>query len=370
MKNSKLFLIGALSILILSACTEKASDKLSFSIEGVVEGLPDGECLQLTDADGQPLDTLVVSNGRFSYQGLADSVGYYSLNVVSDEFNGVSFFTEKGTIHLLLTSEPGHSKVSGTVANDALQQLTEVTAPYYEKIHEIETAIYSDTVLTEDNEWALAERYMQILNEINKKITEAAQNNIDNELGFMLVTRYIDPSEDSATMRELIAKMPATFRSRPAVAAIEKQLQEQQLSEIGMKILDFKMSTPDGALVSLSEKVREHQLTILDFWASWCGPCRNEMPFMRDLYAEFGPKGLGIIGISLDENIEAWKKAIEELKITWPQLSDLQNAVSPIAQYFQVNAIPFIAIVDAEGTIVQKGLRGEALKEYISQQFE
>ena len=91
------------------------------------------------------------------------------------------------------------------------------------------------------------------------------------------------------------------------------------------------------------------------------------MPFMKELYAEYHPKGLGIIGISLDESAADWSRAINELKIEWPQISDLQGWDSSAAQTFQVNAIPFLVILDSEGKILQKGLRGEELKNFISE---
>ena len=113
------------------------------------------------------------------------------------------------------------------------------------------------------------------------------------------------------------------------------------------------------------DEVSKNKVTILDFWASWCGPCRNEMPFMRELYATYRPKGLGIVGISLDESAADWNRAITDLKIDWPQMSDLKGWGCSAAQTFQVNAIPYIVVVDTEGRILEKGLRGDDLKQFV-----
>lgn len=369
MRISRLFIAAAITALSFTACNDKGTNRLTYEIVGTADGFSDGDMLQLTNAEGEALDTIIIKAGKFSYKGQADSVGYYSLNVLKDEFNNVNFFTEAGTIKMTITTEAGHSKVAGTTANDALQELSDATAPYYDKIHEIENSAYSDTVLSKDNEWALAERYMQVYSEINKKIVEAAEKNIGNELGYMLTTKYIDPAENADLVRQLIAQMPESFRQRKAIADIENWMKELEATEIGKTISDFTLNTPEGTPQSILSEVAKNKLTILDFWASWCGPCRREMPFMKELYTDYQSKGLGIIGISLDDNAEAWQQAIKDLKITWMQISDLKGGRSEIAQYFQVNTIPYLVIVDAQGTIVQKGLRGEDLKAFVGGQL-
>ena len=370
MRTIRTIATAVIGMLLTAACTTDKGNKLTYHIEGTAVGLADGQQLQLANDEGEPFDTIVIKNGKFTYDGKADSVACYVINVMSDEFNSVNYFTEPGTIAITITATPGQSTVSGTIANDALQRLSEATNPYYEKIHEIEEIIYKDTVLSKDSEWALAERYMQVYSEINKKIAEAAKQNVDNELGFMLATKYIAPSDSPQLVRELIDKMPENFRQRPIVAGIEAQLKAGEATEVGSKVGEFTINSPDGTPVNIREEVAKNKITILDFWASWCGPCRNEMPFMRELYAEFQPKGLGIIGISLDDSAEAWKQAIKDLKITWTQVSDLLGWKAPIALAFQVNAIPFMAILDSEGTIIQKGLRGEELKEFIKKALD
>ena len=132
-------------------------------------------------------------------------------------------------------------------------------------------------------------------------------------------------------------------------------------------LTDFTMNDVKGNPVSVMDEVAKHKITIIDFWASWCGPCRAEMPNLVRLYAEQKDDGLGIIGVSLDNDQSNWENAIEKDGITWLQLSDLQGWENAAARMYNVNSIPHTIVVDANGTILAEGLRGEQLDAFIKE---
>ncbi|MFY0483062.1 TlpA family protein disulfide reductase [Flavobacterium sp. PLA-1-15] len=129
---------------------------------------------------------------------------------------------------------------------------------------------------------------------------------------------------------------------------------------IGSIAPDFSASNPEGKKVSLKESLGK--LTIIDFWASWCGPCRQENPNVVALYNEFHAKGLNIIGVSLDTNATKWKDAIAKDKLTWTQISNLQGWEDPIAQQYKIEGIPATLLLDEKGMIIGKDIRGQQLK--------
>lgn len=154
-----------------------------------------------------------------------------------------------------------------------------------------------------------------------------------------------------------------TPKKHNAVSKLESE--EQYEINTNSEQISFVMNDTDGNPVSVKDEFLKHKITVIDFWASWCGPCRQEMPNLVNTYNKYKEQGLGIIGISLDENDSQWKNAIKEMDMSWLQLSDLQGWDNSAAQMYGIQSIPFTIIVDKNGTIINAGLRGESLENFI-----
>ncbi|MFR7878739.1 MAG: peroxiredoxin family protein [Butyricimonas paravirosa] len=131
---------------------------------------------------------------------------------------------------------------------------------------------------------------------------------------------------------------------------------------------DFTLQTPEGEDVALYGV--KGKLKIIDFWASWCGPCRMENPNMVKLYAEFKDKGLSVISVSLDEKKDKWVEAIKKDGLTWLHLSDLKGWQGDVIKKYNIDAVPTIFVLDENNRIIAKNLRGEKLKAFVSERLK
>ena len=366
MKVFRVSILFSAALLALTACTSN-----TYTITGHVEGLENGDTLFITNdmQTGIPTDTLIVEDGKFHSNGIADST--YIAMVYSEKRNEVNtpFFIEPGNITIKLSDTPGASRVGGTHCNEQWQELNDSVMTIGKEINRIAEHIYGSTIDEMEQQ-----KGMEQIEKLNKRfagiVVKTTEKNIDNEFGYFLLTYYPEELIDNQSRQKLIDRLPADKQKRPAIQKMMAELNQAAASAEGQTIKDFHQPGLDGTELSLMEEVGKNKVTVIDFWASWCGPCRQEMPFMLDLYGKYKDKGLGIVGISLDEDADNWKAATQQLNIPWPQMSDLKGWENQAAQYFCVTSIPHTIIVDQQGKILRRGLRGQKLEEFVSKELK
>lgn len=366
MKAFQASILFSAAVLALTACHSN-----TYKISGAVEGLNDGDTLFITNdlQTGIPTDTLIVKDGKFELSGETDST--YLCMVYSEKRNELNapFFIEPGNISIKLVETPGASRVGGTKCNEQWQELNDSVMTIGKEINRIAEHIYGNTVDEMEQQ-----KGMEQIEKLNQRfsaiVVKTTEKNIKNEFGYFLLTYYPEELIDNQTRMKLIDKLPDEKQKRPAIQKMLANLKQASESAEGMTIKDFTQPGLDGTPVSLLGEVSKSKITVIDFWASWCGPCRQEMPFMLELYDKYKDKGLNIIGISLDEDSDAWKAATQQLNIPWVQMSDLKGWENVIAKHFCVTSIPHTIVVDQQGKILKRGLRSEKLEEFVVGQLK
>ena len=181
-------------------------------------------------------------------------------------------------------------------------------------------------------------------------------------------TNFLPAEKEMASLEEIANRLNQARPNHPQVKQFVANLNRLRGVNEGVMAPEINLATPEGPNLALSSLRGKYVL--IDFWASWCGPCRRENPNVVKTYANYKDKGFEIYGVSLDQNREAWLKAIETDKLVWKHVSDLQYWSSAGAQAYQVNSIPQTFLLDPAGRIIAKGLRGAALDEYLARLFE
>ena len=353
----KLVWFAAAGMMSLAACQENAG----YTIKGTAEGATDGDMVYLqnrTDGGFVALDSAVVKNGEFEFTGTPDSVPAvrYVTYMKGDNRAAAMLFVEPGTVTVYLN--PEENRVSGTVNNDALQTFMDEFSRIGKEMDGIYKKATTDSTLTA----AQKDSLMKVLEEKEEAgsahILQTISDNIDKAAGVELLCMF-GSSFEVADVQPLLAKVPAQLASQPNFVRLKGYVETLAKTSEGQKFIDFALNTPEGKEVKLSDYISKNKYTLVDFWASWCGPCRMEMPNVVAAYAKYKAKGFGVVGVSLDSNLESWKKGISDLKITWPQMSDLKGWQCEAAKLYGVRSIPATVLVAQDGTIVARDLRGE-----------
>jgi thiol-disulfide isomerase/thioredoxin len=181
-------------------------------------------------------------------------------------------------------------------------------------------------------------------------------------------TNFLPAEKEMASLEEIANRLEKAKPNHPQVLQFVNNLRRLQGVKEGSMAPEISLPTPEGPNLALSSLRGKYVL--IDFWASWCGPCRRENPNVVKTYAAYKEKGFEIFGVSLDQDRNAWLKAIESDQLVWKHVSDLKYWSSAGAQAYQVNAIPQTFLLDREGKIIAKGLRGIALDQYLAKLFE
>lgn len=357
--------------LALAGASLASCQSNTYKINGSGDALKDGDTLYLTTdmAEGSPSDTIVVKDGGFMMQGETDSTQFCVIYNPKRQEVSMPFFIESGTINLLFSEKPMQSKVSGTATNEKWQELSDTTLKIGMKINSIATTMYNAQLTAEEKSGRMAE-ITKLNDEFKKCVNDYAEKNIGNELGYFMLTYYPNEILDAGVKLKLIGKMPEKMKSRAAIMELTKELELQGKYAVGKAFPDFTMLDKNGREVNVMQEIKDNELTIVDFWASWCGPCRAEMPSVVKLYENYHSKGLGIIGISLDESRDSWLSAIKSFGMKWTQLSDMKGWQNAAARMLSVESIPHTIAVGKDGTILQRGLRGEQLQEFVASQLK
>ena len=205
---------------------------------------------------------------------------------------------------------------------------------------------------------SMAEAYRAIYDNISVYLRQEVDSQRESSDVARLLNRY-QRLLGLDYLEEYLSTYP--YADQPELADIRSQIAINQHIKPGAQLIDFELPDEVGASHHLSEYIGKGHYVLVDFWASWCGPCRQEMPNVKAAYERFHERGFDILGLSFDNNREAWLRAVADLGMTWPQLSDLKGWKSLAAQKYNVRAIPFTLLFDPEGKVVADNLRGEAL---------
>jgi peroxiredoxin len=357
--------------LALFSCGGTDTEGSKVVIKGNLQNAPVGVVVlsQYTDSRPKVLDTLEIEpNGDFTYE--FDSIGtptFYELNLYGQRVVKLALFKENVEVKFNF-SDPTSLQIEGSQDSKEMLKLEKLMEAYQVQVNQLNERYYE--AMSKNNADAIRQIQLDAMNLEAQQVVNVKEmiESMGNSFASLAAIGLLNPQNDFPFIDALITKLNEKYPGTIAIMQMKQQLDEMRALAVGQVAPDIVLPDPNGKTTKLSDLRGKYVL--IDFWAAWCKPCRQENPNVVRLFNQYNSKGFEVFGVSLDRSREDWVKAIADDKLAWTQVSDLQYFNSSAAVLYQIQAIPATYLVDPTGKIIAKDLRGPSLEAKLAELFD
>ena len=360
--------IALLAVVLMASCTK--TPKNQFTITGTVDSVFNGYIYlqRRVDAPLITIDSAQLTGGKFTLKGTVDYPEVYYLTIPATK-SSIPFFIEpKDIIVKINTKELDKTKIIGSKTQTDYDHYLDQVDQYNAKIRD-SYQMYNAAVEVGDQEQA--RYYDSVTSAIDTEREQFTKKYVlDNNKSF--ISPYIifrnSWSYDMEELENCLKNFDTTLSHSLYTGFLNAYLATLKRTAVGQKYVPFSMKDTSGSMVSVSSLIGQNFL-LVDFWASWCAPCRAENPNVVALYNQYHEKGFDIIGVSFDSNRDRWLGAIKDDGLTWNHVSDLAGWENKVGKLYGIRSIPSNVLIDPSGKIIAKNIMGEELKQKLAELF-
>lgn len=374
-------MIRLLILVFMMSCspaTEKVQEQdntNAITISGTVGYPQQGNIVleKIENNQASPFDTIVLDDkNSFSHQVEVEEPGYYRLNFYNKQMVVLILEDDDLEVNVDGNSRNGFVKVSGSDAHDLINEV-QLTQQQFQQGQEVAKLNQEFTQARQSGNVQRQEEIQQEYLTLEQQLNEELMRKMDSAGKTLAVVdllssgrildkeKYFEFYDQKA--KEFESSMPDNSRVKEFVEQVDKM----RITAIGQTAPEIALPNPEGEIKKLSSLRGNYVL--VDFWAKWCKPCRMENPNVVRMYNKYNDQGFEVFGVSLDRTKEDWLQGIKEDNLSWTQVSDLKFWNSEAARTYGVNAIPFALLLDPEGKIIAKNLRGKELERKLEEIF-
>jgi len=355
-------------LLLMAAIIYSCSSEPHYVLKGNIEGSDSVKfILQKREAGAIiNIDSAISRKGSFKMKGTVvypDMVQLTALN----SMQRLAFYLENSNITITGKLDSLYNAtVTGSRTQDEYQSFIDSNKSLSERYSALYTQ-YQEA--RQSNNTVEISRIEKEAEAIQDEMTQFQKDFVKNNPSSYVspsILRSLSYDMDANEIEEAINAMDADVAQSPVAQSLMEMAQVMKAVAVGQKAPDFTLNDVDGNPVALSSKIGS-KLLLIDFWAAWCNPCRQENPNLVKVYKEFNKKGFDVFGVSLDRTKEDWVKAIADDRLPWTHVSDLQYWNNSAVKLYAVNAIPANFLLDENGIIIARNLRGEDLYNKVSE---
>jgi thiol-disulfide isomerase/thioredoxin len=360
--NMKRLLV--LMLLPIMGLAQIKNQNQGFVVKGDLKGLPEGTQMALNSVDGHSVATGKILKGAFSLKGQLPGTDVLKLSANGTE-QSVEILMNNETVTVSGTwSDPNSISVKGAAAQADFESFKKVVYPFLGQ----RNALVSNA--NTERDMAKRNALMTEINKIDVMVPNVVMQFADSKpssVASAWALYFVSPLFENriAELENAYVKLQSTAKKLVYVNQLEQFIARGKIGMIGSQAMDFTQNDVDGKPVSLSSFKGKYVL--VDFWASWCGPCRGENPNVVSAYEKYKDKNFTVLGVSLDQAKPNWLKAIKDDNLTWTHVSDLQYWNNAAARLYRVESIPTNLLIDPTGKIIGKNIRGEELQKKLAE---
>jgi peroxiredoxin len=355
-------MIGSV-LLILAAC--KNNDE--FSVSGKIVNAGNIKKIFLYETDKLIDSAFLNENNEFKFRRASESANFYTVVAGEKNFLIVAQNGDEITLETDYADSTGKYTIEGSKESEKIQEFNQLSNKYgkvYKELQEEYTRKVEANPESKDAVYqSLLPRMQTNMDAFSREALKFAEDNKDNLAGFY-AAGTIDVTRYEQELIKFAEDIKDKFPKNPSVQSFVTRMMELKPVSVGQQAPDFALPTPEGKNVKLSDMRGKYVL--LDFWASWCAPCREENPNIVKQYHSFKDKGFTVLGVSLDDEKTDWVKAIAQDNLAWTHVSELKRWNGKVTMQYKVEGIPASFLIDPTGKIVAKNLRGQELASFLA----
>jgi peroxiredoxin len=358
-------ILALAAVALLGACKQKDANNLeggTVKIEGTIAGVESGWMEMIVPSrESEKVDSIKIEKAAFSHKLDVKSPDLLVIRLAGTQGSELAFWGDPGTVKITANKD---SMWTSKIEGGATQGLFKDVEGKVRAIMEKGQALYPSYMAAQQQQnmpemQRIEQQLMGLQTQAKDEAIKFAKANKGSVLAAYLGLVYLGQPGNETSLKSLYDSLAPGVQKTFFGKKISEMVTASAATAVGSPAPEFAMNDASGNPVSLSSF--KGKVVLVDFWASWCAPCREENPNVVAAYNQFKDKGFTVFGVSLDKDKAAWEKAIVDDKLTWTHVSDLKYWDNAAAKLYKVQSIPANFLLDKEGRIIAKDLRGAAL---------